>query len=59
MKTFEILLASEKTTIRTTRDGLFSWISSSRPDATLVKTGYTTSWIYSGGKCVGSVQEIG
>lgn len=66
LTTYEILLSltgslatAERTTLRTTRDGLFNHLRASLPDASLVKRGYTTSRIYSGGRCVGSVQELG
>ena len=65
LRTFEILVSltgsvatAERTTLRTTRDGLVKHLRSSMPDASLVKRGYTTWRLYSGGKCVGSVQEL-
>jgi hypothetical protein len=63
LATFEILIgngpARERTTLRTTRDGLFNHLRASMPDASIVKRGYTTSQIRSNGRIVGSVQELG
>lgn len=59
LTTYEIKTCGEISTIRTTRDGLLSLVRASRPDATIVKFGYTTWRLYSEGRCYGSVREIG
>ena len=59
MKTFEILLGSDKATVAVASiHDVADYLRPGRPDVKLVKRGYTTWRAYSGGKCVGSVYEL-
>lgn len=59
LATYDILIGRERTTLRTTRDGLYDHLRGSRPDAAIVKRGLATWRIYSGGRGIGSIQELG
>lgn len=66
LTTYEILLSltgsiatAERTTIRGAGiDAVAEYLRPGLPDVTLVKRGYTTWQVRSGGRIVGSVQEL-
>jgi hypothetical protein len=64
-RTFELLLGSgpaatrEKTTLGVPSiDAVADYLRPGRPDVKLVKRGYTTWQVRSGGRIVGSVQQL-
>ena len=59
-KHFEILLPSDRTTVAVANiAAVADYLRPGRPDVKLVKRGWTTWQIRSGGMVVGSVQEMG
>lgn len=58
-KTFEILFGSDKATVSVSGiDAVADYLRPGRPDVKLVKRGYTTWQIRSGGMIAGSVQQL-
>lgn len=59
LQTFEILLGADRATVRLADiHAVADYLRPGRPDVKLVKRGYTTWQVRSGGRIVGSVQEV-
>jgi hypothetical protein len=59
LQTFEILLGTDRATVRVAGiAAVADYLRPGRPDVKLAKRGYTTWQVRSGGRIVGSVQEV-